>query len=114
MQGRFARIVVTVLACWLTMLASGDDFNVCRIAIPILPAEATADTLPLDDPNTDFTRADSCHSVHGNGSPDIAFSMLLPWQQDNSLSSALQVGCFLDPSPPFEPLGPPPFSCLRC
>jgi hypothetical protein len=42
------------VACWLTMLASGDDFNLARAVLP-LPAPPPDSLLPLDDPNTDFT-----------------------------------------------------------
>jgi hypothetical protein len=44
---------VTALACWLVLLASGDDFNLARALLP-LPAPDSEAPLPLDDPNTDF------------------------------------------------------------
>jgi hypothetical protein len=45
--------VLAAFACWLVLLASGDDCNFARLALPSpLPCE---DLLPLDDPNTDFT-----------------------------------------------------------
>jgi hypothetical protein len=44
---------VSVLACWLVLMASGDDFNLGRIAL--FPTDMDAEgLLPLDDPNTDF------------------------------------------------------------
>jgi hypothetical protein len=45
---------LTLLATLLTVSASGDDFYIVRIAFPL---EAPAQTLPLDDPNTDFLSA---------------------------------------------------------
>jgi hypothetical protein len=51
-KGRARAGVLTAFACWLVLLASGDDFNFARMALPSpLPSE---DPLPLDDPNTDF------------------------------------------------------------
>jgi hypothetical protein len=47
---------LAAFACLLVLLASGDDFNLARAALP-LPAPDPGATLPLDDPNTDFTEA---------------------------------------------------------
>jgi hypothetical protein len=48
--------VLSALACWLTLLASADDFNLARFLLP--PAESSSeDPLPLDDPNCDFTES---------------------------------------------------------
>jgi hypothetical protein len=48
---------LTLLACLLTVAASGDDFCLPRVIFPT----ATTAQLPLDDPNTDFlTATDSC------------------------------------------------------
>lgn len=52
-KGRARAGVLTAFACWLVLLASGDDFNLARIALPSPPA--SEDLLPLDDPNSDFT-----------------------------------------------------------
>jgi hypothetical protein len=45
---------LSALACWLTLLASADDFNLARLALPPSTSDA-GESLPLDDPNTDFT-----------------------------------------------------------
>jgi hypothetical protein len=45
---------LSALICSLVLLASGDDFNLARVVLP-LPAPAPEAPLPLDDPNTDFT-----------------------------------------------------------
>jgi hypothetical protein len=42
------------VACWLSLLAGADDFNLARVVFP-LPAPVPDSPLPLDDPNTDFT-----------------------------------------------------------
>jgi hypothetical protein len=53
----FARsCVLSAFACWLVILASGDDFNFARVAL-LSSAPASEDVLPLDDPNTDFTES---------------------------------------------------------
>ena len=45
-----------VFACFLALLAGADDFNLARVVLP-LPGPLSEATLPLDDPNTDFTKA---------------------------------------------------------
>ena len=47
---------LSALACWLVVLASADDFNLVRLALPPSPADCEG-LLPLDDPNTDFTES---------------------------------------------------------
>jgi hypothetical protein len=47
---------LSAFACWLTLLASADDFNLVRLSLP--PSNADSEgLLPLDDPNTDFTES---------------------------------------------------------
>ena len=54
MSSRHSRFCVLVLlACWQVLLASGDDFNLARVLLP-LPAPDAEAPLPLDDPNTDL------------------------------------------------------------
>jgi len=45
---------LTLLACLLTAVASGDDFSLTRLVFN--PTSWAAETLPQDDPNTDFVR----------------------------------------------------------
>jgi hypothetical protein len=54
-KGRARSIVLAAFACWLVMLASGDDLNFARVVLSSTPA--SEDLLPLDDPNTDFTES---------------------------------------------------------
>jgi hypothetical protein len=54
-KGRARSGVLAAFACWLVLLASGDDFNFARTILPSTPA--SEDLLPLDDPNTDFTES---------------------------------------------------------
>ena len=54
-KGRARSAFLTAFACWLVLLASGDDFNVARAVLPSIPM--SEDLLPLDDPNTDFTES---------------------------------------------------------
>ncbi|HEY7428199.1 MAG TPA: hypothetical protein VH682_28455 [Gemmataceae bacterium] len=86
-KGRARSAVLTAFACWLILLASGDDFNFARA---VLPSTLTPeDVLPLDDPNSDFTEsAEStgptttyrdrygCTSSVGRSSAGAAFSSL--------------------------------------
>jgi hypothetical protein len=53
-QRRPRHRALSALVCSLVLLASGDDFNLARVVLP-LPAPAPEAPLPLDDPNTDFT-----------------------------------------------------------
>ena len=46
-----------LFACWLILLAGGDDLNMARLALPTLLDCEPGDTLPLDDPNFDFSQA---------------------------------------------------------
>jgi len=54
-KGRAHSGVLATFACWLVILASGDDFNFARVVFS--PPPASEDLLPLDDPNTDFTES---------------------------------------------------------
>jgi hypothetical protein len=54
-KDRARSVVLTAFACWLVLLASGDDFNFARAVLPSIPT--SEDLLPLDDPNTDFTES---------------------------------------------------------
>src|SRR6516165_10058563 len=54
-KGRARAGVLTAFACWLVLLASGDDFNFARMVL--LSTPTSEDVLPLDDPNTDFTES---------------------------------------------------------
>jgi len=57
---------LSALACWLTLLASADDFNLARFMFP--PAESESeDLLPLDDPNCDFTRPPGTWKPNNSG-----------------------------------------------
>ncbi|HZU35220.1 MAG TPA: hypothetical protein VFA18_04910, partial [Gemmataceae bacterium] len=47
-------VLLPLLACWLTVASSGDDFNLLRAALPQTFASCPVGQLPLDDPNTDF------------------------------------------------------------
>ncbi len=53
-QRRPRHPVLSAAVCALVLLASGDDFNLARVVLP-LPTTAAEASLPLDDPNTDFT-----------------------------------------------------------
>jgi len=54
-KGRARSALLTAFACWLVLLASGDDFNFARAVLPSIPM--SEDLLPLDDPNSDFTES---------------------------------------------------------
>ena len=54
-EGRARSAFLTAFACWLVLLASGDDFNFARAVLPSIPT--SEDLLPLDDPNTDFAES---------------------------------------------------------
>ena len=61
--------LLSLLSTLLTLSASGDDFYVVRIALPL---QVPSETLPLDDPNTDFLSARKTVRVadsHDNDSP---------------------------------------------
>src|SRR5437763_1145681 len=49
--------ILYLLCCLLAVAASGDDFNFLRLVFS--PTHTSPETLPLDDPNTDFVRASS-------------------------------------------------------
>jgi hypothetical protein len=48
--------IVLMTACWLVLLASGDDINFARLVLP--PTNSPVeDVMPFDDPNFDFTES---------------------------------------------------------
>lgn len=48
--------VLLMTACWLVLLASGDDINFARFVLP--PTDSPLeDVMPFDDPNFDFTES---------------------------------------------------------
>ncbi len=61
---------LALLCCLLTVSASGDDFYLVRLAIPItsLPPEE----LPLDDPNADFVEATNSVLLRQDGHCEVA------------------------------------------
>src|SRR5262245_52286935 len=58
---------LTLLAALLTVVASGDDFSLSRLVFTSIPS--AAETLPLDDPNSDFVRATEAASRRQAGKP---------------------------------------------
>ena len=64
-KGRARSAFLTAFACWLVLLASGDDFNFARIVL--LSTPTSEDLLPLDDPNTDFTRPPGTWKPNNSG-----------------------------------------------
>jgi hypothetical protein len=48
--------IFSAFACWLSLLASADDFNLARLVLPFT-TEGSEELLPLDDPNSDFTES---------------------------------------------------------
>jgi hypothetical protein len=62
-----------LFVCLLTIIGSGDDFNLMRVAFPAALAGAPTSGLPLDDPNTDFVRSDEAwrQLPHGPRDSDI-------------------------------------------
>ncbi len=61
-----------LLACLLTLAASGGDFSLARLALP--SPTFGSEELPLDDPNTDFVAAGSLtarrQKVRGEDGPE--------------------------------------------
>ena len=53
--------VPCLLACALSVAASGDDFNLPRLVLS--PPLRSSVPLPLDDPNTDFVRSTDPHHL---------------------------------------------------
>ena len=53
--------ILTIVTCWLAVLAGGDDFNFVRVALPFVLPPTPGDTLPPDDPNADFTETTASH-----------------------------------------------------
>lgn len=54
--------LLSLLACWLTLAASGDDFSLTRLAFCDSVPDPGA--LPPDDPNNDFVEAASLGPAH--------------------------------------------------
>jgi hypothetical protein len=115
MRPRCGHLLGNLLAAWLIVLASGDDFNVCRIAIPLLPSSSPSHALPLDDPNTDFTRAEVAQATGISGSHAVLLPLFLDRQQEQSFLTLPVLFSFHDPCPLSDHPGHlDPYSCLRC
>jgi hypothetical protein len=55
--------VLFMAACWLVLLASGDDINLARLVLPATDSPLE-DVMPLDDPNFDFTESNAPPTPH--------------------------------------------------
>jgi hypothetical protein len=53
-------VPLSLVATFLTFLASGDDFNLARLVLPCPSSQPPADAFPEDDPNADFVRSAEC------------------------------------------------------
>jgi hypothetical protein len=51
----------------LVLVASGDDFNLMRMAFPSTFTAAPSGGLPLDDPNTDFVQSEETRQQPPDG-----------------------------------------------
>src|SRR5690242_18855154 len=59
---RLCSFVISAYACWLVLLASGDDLNFARILLS--PTDSPLeDMMTLDDPNADFIESDTQPNV---------------------------------------------------
>src|SRR6516225_11135670 len=50
-------LLLYYVASLLTLAASGDDINLCRLVVPDWFAEVPVGSLPLDDENADFIKS---------------------------------------------------------
>ena len=113
MLKRCSCLIETLFACWLIVMASGDDFNVCRIVIPLLPSSSPNDSLPLDDPNTDFTRVDDSQSSQDVRPYDVSDANSSERQPASSFAIAFSL--LVDSCPACCcPSRIDPFTCMRC
>jgi hypothetical protein len=100
---------LALLACLLTVVASGDDFCFMRLAV----SPPTPDVLPLDDPNCDFVESAgpwTAHQVRRSACEDRGMApgpcaLLMP--TNPCLPVTARAG---DPHSRFSQLTPP----LRC
>ena len=97
-------LVLKAFACLLALLASGDDFNLARAALPALFPPAPSDALPLDDPNTDGVEAAVSEVPPDAGQDGSGCRGPFPQTVASPLASPR------DGPPPHRPLNPP----LRC
>jgi hypothetical protein len=109
-------ILMSLCSCWLTLAASGDDFNFMRVALPSAFAGTPAGTIPLDDENTDFTWPSSFES---RGQKDVQQSDSVTWIAWNlnasyaaqrTLPTRFSIASAQDDRPPHGDLRVP----LRC
>jgi hypothetical protein len=107
----FWRVNLILLSCLLTLAASGDDCCLLRIVFP--GTFATAETLPLDDPNTDFVQASGTATAHGCA-PDRDASQPAPWPDFTGVFPGippLEVAHLSSPDPIILVLGNTPLRC---
>jgi hypothetical protein len=71
---------VQLLACVLTLAASGDDVNLLRAVLPAPFASIPVGALPLDDENTDFIETENSVAPDGTPArPDGRLACLAGW-----------------------------------
>jgi hypothetical protein len=101
-----------LFACLLTVIASGDDFNLMRVAFPPLRIASPAEGLPLDDPNTDFLAASSTRpDSHRADAPVSLPAAVSPRHGLALIQSSRPLAARVSDHPlPCAPIAPP----LRC
>src|SRR5436309_1713945 len=99
MRTRCRRSVEIVVACWLIVMASGDDFNVARIIIPMLPSNCPPHALPLDDPNTDFTKSDDSQTLQAVQFHYLADAMFFNSEPPSTFALVPLLSPYRDPCP---------------
>jgi hypothetical protein len=116
MLTRFTCLMRHLLACWLVVMASGDDFNFARVAFPLLSSSSTTNVLPLDDPNSDFTEPNAAKSSPRTGKKRFKeLSSFFLMDRSSRLVFAAHRSRFSDSSFGRENLPLPHiFTCLRC
>jgi hypothetical protein len=103
MWSRCARFFEIALVLLLILMAGGDDFYLCRITAPSFFSTCPADFLPLDDPNTDFTKSEGSQSPVQTGKIGFRDMTTLPARLGIALPLGLWPSRLNDPNSSSSP-----------
>jgi hypothetical protein len=107
------RVAVALGMCLLVLVASGDDINLLRVAVPSASAAAPMGSLPLDDGNTDFLESKEGRDQRADLARAVDTLTATPWTRA-AVCSGFPRSCLPSPARSSTPSLTPFPTPLRC